>query len=225
MAASAAVAYPALPAGQDRPRHPPQDRGPATGRGGTCLPLGQVIQIRSKQQRQRGWKAGAPYEFGVKASIVTNNRRAAGGLFVLHAKALPNKPYDGHLAGRHRPHRNTHRLSDRAGMSTGDIAATRRKILVVSSSPARARRLRARHRIPQGGEQPRALMPQRRRRGCCRRHPLSCRPSGFAELPVLLGCKAERSPLRIAFDRWVSDERREKTAKLRGPYCSSNRRS
>ncbi|MEY9405417.1 hypothetical protein ABIF79_011856 [Bradyrhizobium japonicum] len=41
-------------------------------------------------------KASAPYEFGVKASIVTNNRRAPGGLFVLHASALPDNPYDGH---------------------------------------------------------------------------------------------------------------------------------
>lgn len=41
-------------------------------------------------------KAAAPYEFGVKASIVTNNRRAPGGLFVLHARALPDNPYGGH---------------------------------------------------------------------------------------------------------------------------------
>ena len=41
-------------------------------------------------------KASAPYEFGVKASIVTNNRRAPGGLFVLHASSLPENPYDGH---------------------------------------------------------------------------------------------------------------------------------
>src|ERR1700760_733990 len=55
-------------------------------------PLARAAQIRSQQQRQRGWKlysfhapevecigkgkASAPYEFGVKASIVTNNRRA-----------------------------------------------------------------------------------------------------------------------------------------------------
>ncbi len=32
----------------------------------------------------------------MKASIVTNNRRAPGGQFVLHAKALPDNPYDGH---------------------------------------------------------------------------------------------------------------------------------
>jgi IS5 family transposase len=32
----------------------------------------------------------------VKASIVTTNARAPGGQFVLHAKALPRNPYDGH---------------------------------------------------------------------------------------------------------------------------------
>jgi transposase, IS5 family len=47
-------------------------------------------------------KAAAPYEFGVNASIVTNNRRAPGGLFVLHARALPDKSVRrSHLAGRH----------------------------------------------------------------------------------------------------------------------------
>src|SRR5690348_11944095 len=75
-------------------------------------PLARAEQIRSQQQRQRGWKlysfhapevecigkgkASAPYEFGVKASIVTTNARAPGGQFVLHAKALPGNPYDGH---------------------------------------------------------------------------------------------------------------------------------
>jgi transposase, IS5 family len=38
----------------------------------------------------RQGKASAPYEFGMKASIVTNNRRAPGGLFVLHTRALPD---------------------------------------------------------------------------------------------------------------------------------------
>lgn len=77
-----------------------------------ALPLARAAQIRSQQQRQRGWKlysfhapevecigkgkASAPYEFGVKASIVTTNRRAPGGMFVLHARALPDNPYDGH---------------------------------------------------------------------------------------------------------------------------------
>src|SRR5262249_18079375 len=75
-------------------------------------PLSCASQIRSQQQRQRGWKlysfhapevecigkgkASAPYEFGVKVSIVTTNARAPGGQFVLHAKALPGNPYDGH---------------------------------------------------------------------------------------------------------------------------------
>ena len=74
--------------------------------------LTRASQIRSQQQRQRGWKlysfhapevecigkgkASAPYEFGVKASIVTTNARAPGGQFVLHATALPGNPYDGH---------------------------------------------------------------------------------------------------------------------------------
>jgi IS5 family transposase len=75
-------------------------------------PLSCASQIRSQQQRQRGWKlysfhapevecigkgkASAPYEFGVKASIVGTNARAPGGQFVLHAKALSGNPYDGH---------------------------------------------------------------------------------------------------------------------------------
>src|SRR5258707_14399741 len=65
-------------------------------------PLTRANQIRSQQQRQRGWKlysfhapqvecigkgkASAPYEFCVKASIVTPTPRAPGGQFVLHAK-------------------------------------------------------------------------------------------------------------------------------------------
>jgi len=75
-------------------------------------PLARARQIRSQQQRQRGWKlysfhapevecigkgkARAPYEFGTKVSIVTTNARAPGGQFVLGAKALPGNPYDGH---------------------------------------------------------------------------------------------------------------------------------
>src|SRR5262249_44765519 len=78
-------------------------------------PLSRAAQIRSQEQRQRGYKlysfhapevecigkgkAAAPYEFGVKASIVTTNGRPPGGQFVLHAKALPGNPYDGHTLG------------------------------------------------------------------------------------------------------------------------------
>ena len=41
-------------------------------------------------------KASAPYEFGVKASIVSGNGQAPGGQLVLHATTLPGNPYDGH---------------------------------------------------------------------------------------------------------------------------------
>jgi IS5 family transposase len=74
--------------------------------------LARAAQIRSRQQRQRGWKlysfhapevecigkgkARTPWEFGVKVSVVTTNARAPGGQFVLHAAALPGNPYDGH---------------------------------------------------------------------------------------------------------------------------------
>ncbi len=74
--------------------------------------LGRASQIRGQKQRQRGrklysWhapetecigkgKARAPYEFGVKVSLTTTNRRCKGGQFILHAKALPGNPYDGH---------------------------------------------------------------------------------------------------------------------------------
>lgn len=75
-------------------------------------PLSKAHRIRWQQQNQRGrklysWhapetecigkgKAHKPYEFGVKVSIATTNRRARGGQFVLHVKALPGNPYDGH---------------------------------------------------------------------------------------------------------------------------------
>lgn len=77
-----------------------------------AIPLSKAMQIRRQRQNQRGWKlyswhapetecigkgkAHRPYEFGCKVSIATTNRRAKGGQFVLHAKALPGNPYDGH---------------------------------------------------------------------------------------------------------------------------------
>ncbi len=77
-----------------------------------AIPLTRARQIREQKQRQRGWKlyswhapevecigkgkARAPYEFGVKVSLTTTNKRCKGGQFILHAKALPGNPYDGH---------------------------------------------------------------------------------------------------------------------------------
>jgi IS5 family transposase len=41
-------------------------------------------------------KAHKPYEFGCKVSITTNVNAAPAGHFVLHAQALPGRPFDGH---------------------------------------------------------------------------------------------------------------------------------
>lgn len=77
-----------------------------------AVPLGRASQIRGQKRGQRGWKlyswhapetecigkgkARTPYEFGVKVSLTTTNKRCKGGQFILHAKALPGNPYDGH---------------------------------------------------------------------------------------------------------------------------------
>jgi transposase, IS5 family len=44
-------------------------------------------------------KAHRPYEFGVKVSVATTLVHSKGGQFIVHAKALPGKPYDGHTLG------------------------------------------------------------------------------------------------------------------------------
>jgi hypothetical protein len=41
-------------------------------------------------------KAHKPYEFGVKVSVATTISPSKGGQFIIHAKALPGNPYDGH---------------------------------------------------------------------------------------------------------------------------------
>ena len=118
-------------------------------------PLARASQIRSQQQRQRGWKlysfhapevecigkgkASAPYEFGVKVSIVTTNARAPGGQFVLHAKALPGNPYDGHtLRTAIEDTDGSPAARSSAPMSIRDTAATMRRTRTASSSPARS---------------------------------------------------------------------------------------
>ena len=91
-AASAAVAYPAQSAGPDHPRHPPGDRGPACTAGGVRPPAWsghadplataaparlELYSFHAPEVECIGkGKAAAPYEFLVKASIVTNNRLA-----------------------------------------------------------------------------------------------------------------------------------------------------
>lgn len=44
-------------------------------------------------------KAHRPYEFGVKVSLATTIAPSKGGQFIVHAKALPGNPYDGHTLG------------------------------------------------------------------------------------------------------------------------------
>ena len=118
-------------------------------------PLSRASQIRSQRQRQRGWKlysfhapevecigkgkARAPYEFGVKVSIVTTNACSPGGQFVLHAAALPGNPYDGHTLRA--AIEDTQRLTgarSNGSTSTRDTAATTRRSRAASSSPARS---------------------------------------------------------------------------------------
>jgi IS5 family transposase len=74
--------------------------------------LAKAERIMAQRQNERGpkiysWhapetecigkgKAHKPWEFGVKVTLTTTNRRCKGGQFILHAKALPGLPYDGH---------------------------------------------------------------------------------------------------------------------------------
>ena len=59
--------------------------------GGSSIP-----STRPRSNASARAKPARPMSSGVKASVVTTNARAPGGQFVLHAKALPGNPYDGH---------------------------------------------------------------------------------------------------------------------------------
>ncbi len=171
-----------------------------------ALPLARASQIRGQQQRQRGWKlysfhapetecigkgkASAPYEFGVKVSIVTTNARAPGGQFVLHAKALPGNPYDGHTLRDviDQTQKLTGREIERAYVDKGyrghDAQNTRR---VFISGQKRGvfgvikRELRRRSAIEpvighlQSRRSPRPVLSQRPRRRRRQRYPLGSR--------------------------------------------------
>ena len=120
-----------------------------------ALPLGRAKQIRSQQQRQRGFKlysfhapevesigkgkAAAPYEFGVKASILTNTAGppvacsccTPGRYPITRTTVTPCGTLS--TTPRHSP-----AVRSSGPMSTRDTAATTRKIPVASSSPARS---------------------------------------------------------------------------------------
>jgi hypothetical protein len=86
-----------------------------------------------------GTCCSAPYEFGVKVSIVTTNARAPGGQFVLHAKALSGNPFDGHtLATVIEATEQLTGCAIKRGYVDKDIAATIRRTRGASSSPDRS---------------------------------------------------------------------------------------
>ncbi len=132
----------------------------------------------------------APWEFGVKVSIVTTNARAPGGQFVLHAAALPGNPYDGHtlrtvledtlrLTGR-----EIERVYVDKGISWARRAASAARLHLWSEArclrhhqtrAAPPIRRRTPHRPHEGRRPPRPLLPQGPCRRCCKRHPHRCR--------------------------------------------------
>ena len=77
-----------------------------------AYPLSLARRVKDQRRGERGHKiyslhapevecigkgkAHKPYEFGVKVSIATTLNRCKGGQFMVHAKAMPGNPYDGH---------------------------------------------------------------------------------------------------------------------------------
>lgn len=144
-------------------------------------------------------KAAAPYEFGVKASIVTNNRRAPGGLFVLHARSLPDNPYDGHTLRDvlDRTETLTGCAIERAYTDKGyrgHNAQNLRRVFISGQKRgvfgAIKRELRRRSAIepiighPEGQRAPRPVLSQRPRRRRRQRSPL-CRRTQLPPRPRL----------------------------------------
>ncbi len=99
-----------------------------------------LARPRDRVHRQ-GQGQHKPYEFGVKVSLTTTNRRCKGGQFILHAKALPGNPYDGHtLRDRDRGNPGAHRAARSNGsMSTRATGATARRNRSGSSNPGQKR--------------------------------------------------------------------------------------
>lgn len=168
------------PFGSAGPRKSARSSASAAGSSIPFMPGGRVHRQRQGRRALR---------IRLKASIVTNNRRAPGGLFVLHASARPESPLRrSYLARRRRSHRDTHQLSERAGLCRQGISRPRR-----AKSPSRLHlrpetrclrchqtraapplRHRAHHRTPESGRSPRPLLPQWPRRRCRQCHPLRC---------------------------------------------------
>jgi hypothetical protein len=118
--------------------------------------------------------------------FVTTNARAPRGKFVLHAKALPGNPYDGHTLSGDRRHREARRLGDRACLCLQELSRPRHgqsaprlhlqkhsvfgSIKCKTASPLRHRR----DRTHKDGRPSRPLLSQRPRRQCRQRRSLTC---------------------------------------------------
>src|SRR5262249_1751554 len=117
-------------------------------------PLSRADQIRSQQQRQRGWKlysfhapevecigrgkARAPYEFGVKASVVTTNARApVANLFCTPGRCPAILMTATRWAPSSKPLRGSPAARSSVPMSTRDTAATMPHSRTASSSQAK----------------------------------------------------------------------------------------
>ena len=144
------------PARPDHPRHPPQDRGPASTGGGVrpaawprhADPLAAAAPARLEAlflpcPRGRVHRQGQGQRaLRVRREGLHRHHQSPGSRRPVRAarQGAARQPLRRpHLAGRHRRHRDAHRLSrSSAPMSTRDTAATTRKIPVASSSPARS---------------------------------------------------------------------------------------
>lgn len=131
--------------------------GQASLEGAFTLLLGRAAQIRSQQQRQRGWKLysfhaprGGVHQQGQgcralrgRGESLHRHQQPPGARrpFVLDARALPDNPCDGHTLRDIIDHTETLTgcaIERSSGpMSTRDTATTR-KIPIASSSPARS---------------------------------------------------------------------------------------
>jgi len=86
-------------------------------------------------------KAHQPYEFGVKVSVATTLKHSKGGQFIVHAKALPGKPYDGHTLSTVIPSsksRSASRLGAFFAMPVTRATTRRKSIASRSTPPARS---------------------------------------------------------------------------------------
>ena len=99
-------------------------------------------------------KARTPYEFGVKVSLTTTNKRAKGGQFILHAKALPGNPYDGHTLKEviEETETLTGREIERAYVDKGYVGHDAPKSPTGSSNRARSAASTARSKANSGGD-------------------------------------------------------------------------